>query len=130
MGKLAVNTLFGDSRDVSDGLRRVCCKFTTNNTADPVATNNVGIGVTVTRIGVGRFRCTMGRAFRQFIGASAVPVSTTRIGVTVAYSVGNIRNPATVDIEIQSALGTAVETTGLEVSFWSDFRDVVTHKGN
>lgn len=130
MPKLAVNTFAHDQAHASYGVRNTQGKFTTNNTTDPVATNNTGQGFTVTRIGVGRFRITFARSFRQFLGASASPVSTTRQCATVAYTTGTVRNAATVDIEVQSALGTAVETTGLEVSFWADFRDVVTHKGN
>jgi hypothetical protein len=117
----------------SRGVERVSGTFTTNNVTDPVASASEGVGFVVTRTGVGVFRITFLKAARRVLYANAQTFEATRIAKVTARaagSAGNSRVGASIDVTVQSAINTPVETTGTVVGFSAELQTVVNHRGN
>jgi hypothetical protein len=104
------------------GLKGIRGRFTTANTAAPTKVTPA-VNWTVARTGVGTFVVTLPQAYKRILYADAnaiVGASSTKFAKIVALSEGGIRSGATITIEVQSAPGTAAETTGLDVMFCVD----------
>lgn len=128
MGRLGAPGEYNDSRVSTPGTTQVFGSFTTANTAAPT-TPQANNAWTVARIGVGQFRVTFARSYRVRVYADANALANNRLAQVIAFTPGTLRAGATLDIEVQSALGTAVETTGLVVMFQALFQRIVNHRG-
>lgn len=130
MGKLSQS--FYEYQHASRGMKRVSGTFTTNNVSDPVASSSVGAGFVVTRSGVGRFLVTLSSAARAVlhVDANIMGVANRIPSFPVAPSPGTARVGASFTIEVQSAIGTAAESTGVVVTFCAEVQMVRNHRGN
>lgn len=129
MGNLAVPEGYKDQMHATKGVNAYSGNFTTNNVTDPVASVTAGSGFVVTRTGVGIFLVTFRRSFRLALTPWAGCISASRIAQVTAVTPGTLRTGATMTIQVQNVLGTAVETTGQVVVFGCEFQLVTDHKG-